>query len=264
MAQDIPGQLPYFIEPIKKDQTMNTISTESCNTSSLLVLITGGSGGIGREIVRRLRVEGHSVVVMDKVTPEDGGSFIHIQLTEQESIIEGAATMIKDYGVPDVLINCAGINQTGQFIDAELGVLVDLIAINFTSVVLLSHMLIPSMIEKEQSIVINIASRFADLTVINNAVYSATKSAVTTFSKQLALEYGGKGMRVNSISPGLIATPMNQKTRENPTSLNKILNRQSIQRIGQPVDVANLVVFLCSTQADFISGEDIRIDGGFF
>jgi len=233
-----------------------------------LSIVTGGSGDIGRAIVHRLDQLGYNVLILDVTAPDyahtSAVDYLYFDALDMSKIPANVSYMLNTYGTPEILIHCSGINQTGVFDSLGAQMISSIIAVNFTSVILLTREFVKSMSESSKAKIVFITSRLASLRVANNAVYSATKAGILTFCQQIALEYGVKGLRANSISPGLIATKMNEATRSDPKKLNSVLSRQSIDRIGQPNDIADMVEFLCSEKARFISGDDFRVDGGFF
>lgn len=237
-----------------------------------LAFVTGGAGGIGSAVAEALRRSGCAVVVIDLAEPVCAGAqdavalptlaWHRMDLGRIDAMDEQVAALVRTFGYPDILVNSAGVSYPAGFADIGVPQLAATVEINLLGLIVLTKLLLKGMSEKPCSHVINIASRIASAPMKNNAVYAASKAGIVALSAQLAIEYGHAGVRINSISPGLISTSMNERTRRDEEKMAQIMARQSLQRIGQPRDVANLVLFLCSENASFIAGTDIRIDGG--
>lgn len=235
-----------------------------------LAYVTGGLGGIGAAVVQRLRESGCAVVCLD--LPADGlpaerrGSstaFYPVDINNANEVSRCCEELMATFGAPDILVNCAGVNHPGPFSELPLEQACAIVQTNLIGVISFTKLLLPGMVAKGGGCVLNIASRAASLPLADNAVYGASKAGVVAFTRQTSIEYGKHGVRVNSVSPGLIKTSMNAATRADPVKLNSIMARQAVNRIGKPEDVAALVLFLTSEEASFIAGADIQIDGGF-
>ena len=162
----------------------------------------------------------------------------------------------------DVLINNAGItrdNLTIRMKDEEWNKVIDL---NLTSTFLLSKNTIKKMLKNKKGKIINITSVVGHTGNIGQSNYSASKAGIIAMSKTLALEYGKKNIKVNCVSPGFITSDMTNEISEDYKAILK--SRISLNKFGEPKDVANTIAFLCSDMSDYITGETIHVNGGMY
>ena len=162
----------------------------------------------------------------------------------------------------DVLINNAGITHDNLSIKMKEEEWKRVIDINLTSTFLISKNVIRKMIKSKTGKIINITSVVGHSGNIGQANYAASKAGIIAMSKSLALEYGKKNIKINSVSPGFILSEMTNKISEDHTELLK--SRISLNKLGKPEDVANTVIFLSSNLADYITGETIHVNGGMY
>lgn len=232
------------------------------DNSGRLAFVTGGCGDIGRAVVESLTKSGCAVVALDRVTDADAPSHF-FDLRDRAALPGRAAYLTGEFGYPDILVNCAGVSFPCAFDELPDERIAEIVETNLLGLMLFTKLMLKGMVNREVGSIINVASKVASLPMVNNAVYGASKSGVVAFTRQLSMEYGRRGIRVNCISPGLIETRMNAVTRSDKAKLSSILSRQAVHRVGRPADVANLVMFLVSPEADFIAGADLHVDGGF-
>ncbi|MBO5505329.1 MAG: SDR family oxidoreductase [Clostridia bacterium] len=225
-------------------------------------LITGATGGIGREITLALWKNGYEVIINynknEKMAKElagiTGGKAVKADVSELSEV----ERMFAEAGDVDVLVNNAGIALPQMPFDSvspdEARKVFD---INFFGVFNCCKAVAPIFIHKKQGKIINISSVWGNVGASCEAVYSASKSAITGFTKSLAKELGPSGITVNQISPGFIKTKMNEHLAQD--AVEEIENEIPLGRIGTPEDVAKAVLFLADN--DYITGTDIVIDG---
>lgn len=232
------------------------------------ILITGASGGIGREIATTLANKKHNLILVynsNKPTVENlekkcAVDIFKCDLTNEQQIKTLVNKIIKKYKKIDVLINCAGVSHFQQIQDTTEDDFYHVINNNLKSTILVTTAVSKHMISEQSGNIINISSMWGVVGASMESLYSASKGAINTFTLALAKELGPSNINVNAICPGLIDTKMNKNlTKE---TIEDIVSNTPIARIGKPKDVANLVEFLISEKASFITGQIIRIDGG--
>lgn len=244
------------------------------NLSGKCAIVTGSSNGIGRSIALKLAEEGAYIIVnynSDKKAAEETLEIIRknhgyaeiyradvSNYTQVKKLVEFA---IDTYGKVDILVNNAGISKVGLFMDFNEEQWDSLINVNIKGVLNCCHAVIPNMIQNKSGVIINMSSMWGNSGASCEAVYSATKGAVSSFTKALAKELGPSNIRVNAISPGVINTRMNQWLTEEEK--NELLDSIPLKKFGETQDVANLAAFLAKDNSSYITGQIITIDGGF-
>ena len=235
------------------------------------VLITGSSRGIGKAIAFAFAKEGCEVILnasksgyementADEIT-ESGG--ICRTFMADVSDYSQCEDMFETIGNIDILINNAGISYLGLFSDMKPSDWERVMNVNINSVFNCTHLAIPHMVHKKSGIIINISSMWGDKGASCEAVYSASKGAVNSFTKAMAKELGPSGIRVNAISCGVIDTKMNAWLSDEERA--ELADEISLMRFGNSSEVADLAVFLASEKSEFINGQVITIDGGMF
>ncbi len=241
-----------------------------------VVLITGGSSGIGRATALACAREGARVAVADIVVAggqetvrqikEAGGEalFIQADMTRASDLEAMVTTVVKTCGRLDCAHNNAGIEGAlGKTADYDEAAWDQVIAINLTGVWLCMKYEIPAMLNTGGGAIVNTASAAGLLGVPHMPAYAASKHGVIGLSKTAALEYAKAGVRVNAVCPGIIQTPMVERlTGERPGMFEKIATAEPVGRVGQPEEIAESVVWLCSDAASFVTGHAMSVDGG--
>lgn len=234
-------------------------------------IVTGASRGIGRAIAAAFAREGAIVFGLDKdtaATPEVRshiGQIIPItcDISDPASVDSVFDRVRKERSSIEVLVNNAAVTTVrGRITDIPVEQWNHELSVNLTGTFLITRSTIPLM--KAGGSIINLASTYAHVGAPNLAVYSATKGALLSFTRSLALDYAKDGIRVNSISPGPIMTErllQHYSSREEVESA--FGDRLPIGRLGEPDEVAEAAVYLASSQSSFMTGSDLRIDGGY-
>lgn len=232
-----------------------------------IALVTGASRGIGRVIAQQLAAQG--ITVVGTATSEAGAATINefatgmiLDVTNQQSIDDLFAKMTETVGMPNILVNNAGITADNLFMRMKDEEWDQVIAANLTSVFKLSRACIRPMIKARWGRIVNISSVVAFVGNPGQANYAAAKCGMIGITKSLANEVASRGITVNVIAPGFIETDMTkQLTAEQQEGL---LQQIPMRRMGQASDIAATVQFLVSDSAAYITGETIHVNGGMF
>jgi len=249
-----------------------------------VAIVTGASSGIGSGIAKSLAAAGAAVIVNHssehstdeanevlKEITDAGGNGITYQcdVSSEEQVVRMFQDVISQFGTVDILINNAGVQKDAKFTEMTLDQWNTVININLTGQFLCAREAIKEFlrrgIDPSRSIacgkIIHISSVHEVIPWAGHANYAASKGAIRMLMQTLAQEYGADKIRVNSICPGAIQTPINKDAWSTPEALNSLMKLVPYNRIGKPEDIGNLAVFLASDLADYISGASIFVDG---
>ena len=223
------------------------------------VIVTGGAAGIGAAIVERFEAEGTRVVVFD-LNPRDGQQ--KVDITDYEAVKKA----VGDAGPVDILVNNAGWDMFRPFLKTDPAFWQKIISINLVGAMNLLHCVLPGMVARGGGKVVSIASDAGRVGSSGEAPYSACKGGIIALTKTLSRELASKGVRLNTVCPGLTETGMLaefMKGAGNPDKLAEAYRRAvPIGRLGKPEDIAGAVLFLASDDAEFITGQTISVSGG--
>ena len=241
-----------------------------------VVIITGGSQGIGRGYARRLAEEGAKVVIADindekgyQVEKELGdkgytAKYIKVNVADKESVQQMVDTAVKEFGTIDILINNASVFSTIKmkpFEEISLEEWNKVITVNLTGVFLCSQAVVPVMRKQKKGRIINISSGTILAGRPYYIHYVSSKAGVAGFTRALAREVGNDNITVNTVAPGPTYTEI-ERDSVTPEQAQAMLKQQCIQRPATPDDIAGTIVFLSSDDSSFISGQMILVDGG--
>ncbi len=238
-----------------------------------VALITGGARGQGAEEGHLFTAHGATVVLTDVLDDEgeataasiDGAHYHHLDVRSEQEWGEVVATVLGDHGRLDILVNNAGVDHIARLVATSFEDYERVISINQVGVFLGMKTVADALIKAERGgSIINISSVAGLEGVLNRTAYSASKYAVTGMTSVAAKELGPHGIRVNSVHPGLIETPMTADIRPfaDPDLRAKVERNIPIGRVGQSIDIANMVLFLASDESSYCSGQAFVVDGG--
>ena len=233
------------------------------------VLITGGSRGIGAACVRRFCAEGYKVCFIynrsgtqaQELARETGAIPLQADVADTEALKRAIVEAAKQMDGIDVLVNNAGISLIDLLSDTDDERLSRLLAVNLGAAIVASREASAYMISNHSGYIVNVGSVWGRVGASCEAAYSATKAGLRGLTFALAKELGYSGVRVNCVEPGVIDTDMNAELDEE--TMDWLTDKTPLGRLGTPDEVAELIFWLCSGKADFITGQAIGIDGGF-
>ena len=235
------------------------------------VIVTGASGGIGNAIIEKLSIAEVNILAsgtrIEKLN-ELKNKFKNIktlkfdvsQSAKIEEFVENATNELG--GNLDCIVNNAGITQDNLAIRMSLEEWQKVIDINLTSTFLISKFAIKKMLKNKSGKIINITSVVGHTGNLGQANYTASKAGIIAMSKSLAIVYAKKNININCISPGFIKTEMTNKLEDKFKEA--IISKIPSARLGEPDDIANAVLFLCSNQSSYINGETLHVNGGLY
>lgn len=237
-------------------------------------LVTGGGSGIGQAIAQRFAKEGAAVAVVDLVSEraeetarqitEAGGRALAIQadVRDTAAVAAMADRALTSFGHVDILVNNAGASRGDDILEIDDETWDFNLAVVLTGVFLCSKALLPQMIARRAGAIVNIAS-VNGLTGLGEEGYSAAKAGMINLGQNMAVKYGRFGVRVNTICPGTIRTPIWQaRVEQDPQIFERLAQWYPLGRVGEPEDVANAALFLASDEAAWITGATLVVDGG--
>ena len=242
------------------------------NFSGRVAIITGGSGGIGLSIVKKLIENKIKVIILDinapnkKVLLSKLVEFKKTDLSDYRSLQSCLKEIKKKNKKIDYVINAAGVLWFDKDISLEkisINTWEKVLAINLNSIVIVLQTILPLMKKNKFGSIVHISSIDA-LSGDDKPqdAYGTSKAALLRLSKSISIQYAGKNIRSNSILPGPIETPMQKRWKTNPKAKKDLSKIIPLQRVGDPADIANSTIFLLSDESSFITGTELIVDGG--
>jgi 3-oxoacyl-[acyl-carrier protein] reductase len=240
--------------------------------SEKIALITGASRGIGKAIALTLGRLG--IRIAGTSTTEDGANSISkylnqigiegrgyvLDVAEDESVASCVSKVVEEFGHPLIVVNNAGITRDNLLLRMKSAEWADVINTNLSSLYRINKIAIKGMTKARWGRIINISSVVGASGNAGQTNYSASKAGAEGFARSLAQEIGSRGITVNSVAPGFIQTDMTGMLSE--AQVKDLLNKIPLKRLGQPEEVAEVVAFLVSESAGYITGETIHVNGG--
>ena len=238
-------------------------------------LVTGGSRGIGRAIATALAKEGADVAINYQSNDVAAAEVVEeIQQMGRQSLTARAdvsdpletyrmaQAVMEAFGHIDILVNNAGVTSDKSFINMDYATWRKVLAINLDGVFNCTKVCIDQMVEQSYGRVVNITSVIGQIGNFGQANYAASKAGVAAMTKSLAKELASKGITVNAVAPGFIETEMVLAIPESAQT--KLLNLIPLKRFGKAEEVAQMVVFLCSKDGDYVTGAELEVNGGLY
>ena len=239
-------------------------------------IVTGASSDIGKEISKRFVEEGSKVILiardlekLEKARKEIGNeeltASMSCDLTDESQVFQTVTQIVDTYGKIDILVNNAGaINDPVHFHEMQDLDIKKLIDVNLFGVFHMTKAVLSKMSDVKNGVIVNIGSISGERAIprVHLAAYSSTKAAISMLTKAIAVEYARRHIRCNSVNPGIINSGMIKPYLDDPKARKVIEERIPLVRIGEPIDVANAVLFLASDEASWITGTILNVDGG--
>ena len=243
-----------------------------------VVIVTGSGSGIGETTAIKFAQEGAKVViadidaksgetVSDKINKSNGSAlFIKTNVANFETVNQMVDITLNEFGSPDILINNAGINVFGEPLNMPDSEWKKAFSVDLDGVWFGCKAVLPHMLKKNKGTIVNVASVHGIQIIPNCFPYPVAKHGVIGLTKALAVDYASKGIKINSISPGYIDTPIVErffKTKPDPEAARKEAeNHQPIKRMGTTEEIANTIMFMSSDECNYMIGANIIVDGG--
>lgn len=241
-----------------------------------VVIVTGGSSGIGEMTVKGFVQEGARVVIADldrenaqRVVKETNSTceFVEMNIGKEEDIIKMVNFTIEKFGKIDVLINNAGIYRKGDVLSVTEDQFKEVIDVNVKGVLFCIKHVAKEMIKQGKGVIVNVASEAGIVGIKNQVVYNLSKAAVISITKSCAIDLAPYGIRVNCVSPGTTFTPLVEKALKNesdPEAVKRSLeSSRPLNRLGKPEEIALAIVFLASEVSGYATGANLSVDGGY-
>jgi NAD(P)-dependent dehydrogenase (short-subunit alcohol dehydrogenase family) len=240
-----------------------------------VAVVTGGSSGIGQAIALALGKAGAQVVIVARsqvslaqavgelLAEACTAAAVSADLRDRADVARAADEAAAPFGPPDILVNCAGLNLRPPLGRLSLRQWDELMAVNLTAPFLLGQCYGPQMAERGWGRIINITSQQADRAFGNSGGYGAAKGGLASLTRSQSEAWAGRGVCVNAICPGFVVTPLTAAVSADRAATAALAARTMVGRNGLPGDFAGAAVFLASPASEYVTGQVIRVDGGF-
>lgn len=237
-----------------------------------VAIITGGGSGIGLGIAHKFVSQGIKTILVGRDAEKlkvaqaalGEGSFARpCDLSDLSSIPAFIQSLIHEFGKIDILVNNAGINMKKDFVEVTDEDFQKVITTNLSAVFSITREVVKDMLPREKGCIINISSMAAQYGLPRVIAYSSSKTAIEGFTRAMASELSGRGIRINCIAPGFIETPMTAKAlNDDPVRKGKAIGRTPMGKMGQPSDIGAAAAYFASDEAGFVTGTVLCVDGG--
>lgn len=251
-------------------KSSNSSTEISFGLASRVCIVTGGAQGIGEACIRRFAREGAEVVIADiddtrgaALAAELGGLYVHCDVGDKAQVDALVTQTVATYGRIDVLVNNAGIFKAADFLDVTEADFDTVLRTNLKGSFMVGQAVAREMAKAGKGSIVNMSSVNAVLTIPTIASYNVSKGGINQLTRVMALSLADKGVRVNAVAPGTIATELAARAvLTSDDAKAKIMSRTPMKRLGQPSEIADTVAYLASDAASYITGEIVVVDGG--
>jgi len=238
-----------------------------------ICIVTGAGKGFGREIAKEFYAQGAKLALITRSQSDindlnsefDSGRVLSVcgDVSDSTVVAQFITQTIDKFGTIDVLVNNAGMRFRKEFLEISEDELDQVLNVNLKSIVFLSQKVLPYMIEKNRGKIINMSSIAGTLGFANLSGYVMSKAAIVGLTKSLAVEFSDKNIQVNALAPGFCKTSYFEKFQENTELYDFTLSRIPMNRWGSSKEVADVCVFLASNMSNYMTGEVLKVDGGW-
>jgi len=237
-----------------------------------VALVTGGASGIGAACVKRFASEGAIVIGLDiDAVPEPEWSargaarFVAADVRDEDAIRTVVSSVLQEQARLDIVVNAAGVEGIGTVIDIDRQEWERVIGVNLTGTFLVCKHVLPVMVAAGGGTVVNLSSVEGLEAIQSQPAYSASKGGVVLLTRNLAIDFGSAGVRVNCLCPGLVRTPMTEMLFDPAIAeiRDRFIAQHMLGRAGRPEEIAAAALFLASDDASFVTGHALVVDGGF-
>ena len=245
-------------------------STISFGLAGRVCIVTGGAQGIGEACIRRFAREGAQVMIADiddargtALAAEVNGLYAHCDVGDKAQVDALVAQTLATHGRIDVLVNNAGIFRAADFLDMSEDDFDAVLRVNLKGSFLMGQAVAREMAKAGKGSIVNMSSVNAVLAIPTIASYNVSKGGINQLTRVMALSLADRGIRVNAVAPGTIATELATKAvLTSDEAKARIMSRTPMRRLGEPAEIADTVAFLASDAASYITGEIVVVDGG--
>ena len=249
---------------------LKQLSQVSFGHANRVVIVTGGSQGIGEACARRFATEGAHVVLADvddakgaALAAELGALYVHCDVGDKAQVDALIAATLQAHGRIDVLVNNAGIFKAADFLDVTEADFDAVLRVNLKGSFLVGQAVAKEMAKAGQGNIVNMSSVNGVLAIPTIASYNVSKGGINQLTRVMALALADKGIRVNAVAPGTIATELAAKAvLTSDEAKARIMSRTPMKRLGEPGEIADVVAWLSSDAASYVTGEIVTVDGG--